>query len=74
MTKDKDDTAEKQAKLRKKLEQLTMEHNDLDSVIGEMIANPLTDMVRLQRLKKRKLAVKDEIRDIQRRLLPDIIA
>ena len=74
MTKDKDDTAEKQAKLRKKLEQLTMEHNDLDSVIGEMIANPLTDMVRLQRLKKRKLSVKDEIRDIQRRLLPDIIA
>ena len=74
MTKDKDDSEEKQAKLRKKLEQLTMEHNDLDSVIGDMIANPLTDMVRLQRLKKRKLAVKDEIRDIQRRLLPDIIA
>ena len=73
MTKD-DDIAREQAALRKKLEQLTVEHGDLDTVIEEMIANPLTDVVRLQRLKKRKLAIKDEIRAIHRRLLPDIIA
>ena len=73
VTKD-DDNAQQQAKLRKKLDQLTSEHADLDAVINEMLANPLTDMVRLQRLKKRKLGIKDEIRSIQRRLLPDIIA
>jgi hypothetical protein len=39
-----------------------------------MVTNPLTDMIRLQRLKKRKLAIKDEIRSIHQRLLPDIIA
>ena len=74
MTENDDDIAQQQAKLRKKLEQLTDEHGDLDTVIAEMIANPLTDMIRLQRLKKRKLAIKDEIRAIHRRLLPDIIA
>ena len=74
MTKDDDKTSKEQAALRKKLEQLTEEHGDLDNVIAEMISNPLTDMVRLQRLKKRKLSIKDEIRAIHRRLLPDIIA
>ena len=71
---DDDDTAKQQALLKRQLEQLTEEHSDLDALIVEMISNPLTDMVRLQRLKKRKLAIKDEIRAIHRRLLPDIIA
>ncbi|CAI8394705.1 MAG: hypothetical protein CNE91_00105 [SAR116 cluster bacterium MED-G04] len=60
--------------LRQQLEQLTIEHSDLNAIIEEMVTNPLTDMIRLQRLKKRKLAIKDEIRSIHQRLLPDIIA
>jgi|TARA_X000000950_G_scaffold84361_1_gene106210 hypothetical protein len=63
-----------QAMLRQQLEQLTIEHSDLNAIIEEMVTNPLTDMIRLQRLKKRKLAIKDEIRSIHQRLLPDIIA
>ena len=63
-----------QATLRQQLEQLTIEHSDLNAIIEEMVTNPLTDMIRLQRLKKRKLAIKDEIRSIHQRLLPDIIA
>ena len=60
--------------LRKQLEQLTMEHGNLDTVIEEMVASPMPDIIRLKELKKRKLAIKDEIRAIHRRLLPDIIA
>ena len=63
-----------QAMLRQQLEQLTIEHSDLNAIIEEQVTNPLTDMIRLQRLKKRKLAIKDEIRSIHQRLLPDIIA
>ena len=65
---------QEQARLRKRLEQLTIEHRDLDEVIDEISRSKTADLIRLQRLKKRKLAIKDEIRSIHRRLLPDIIA
>ena len=71
---DTTDREQQQAQLRKRLEQLTLEHRDLDEVIREMALRPKTDLVRLQRLKKRKLTIKDEIRSIRQRLLPDIIA
>jgi hypothetical protein len=58
----------------KRLEQLTLEHRDLDEVIFQMGGEPLVDALRLQRFKKRKLAIKDEIRAIHQKLLPDIIA
>ena len=72
-----DDTTsieQQQARLHKRLEQLTIEHRDLDEVIEETAKTPAADLVRLQRLKKRKLSIKDEIRSIHQRLLPDIIA
>jgi hypothetical protein len=71
---DKDDTEEEQSQLVKRLEQLTLEHRDLDEVIFQMGSEPLVDALRLQRFKKRKLAIKDEIRFIHQKLLPDIIA
>ena len=71
---DKDDTDEEQSQLMKRLEQLTLEHRDLDEVIFQMGAEPMVDVLRLQRFKKRKLAIKDEIRAIHQKLLPDIIA
>jgi hypothetical protein len=71
---DKDDTDEEQSQLMKRLEQLTLEHRDLDEVIFQMGGEPLVDALRLQRFKKRKLAIKDEIRAIHQKLLPDIIA
>jgi hypothetical protein len=58
----------------KRLQQLTLEHRDLDEVIFQMGGEPLVDALRLQRFKKRKLAIKDEIRAIHQKLLPDIIA
>ena len=63
-----------QAVLRLKLESLILEHRDLDDVIGGMSSSSSSDLLRLQRLKKRKLVLKDEIRYIESKLLPDIIA
>ena len=69
-----DKIAEEQKTLKKQLEKLVGEHRTLDATIAEMVSNPLTDMVRLKKLKKRKLAIKDEIKALHRKLLPDIIA
>ena len=74
MTDDTEKNAKQRELLKKKIKELTLEHSDLDGIIVEMVQNPLTDLVRLQQTKKRKLAIKDEIRAIHRRLLPDIIA
>ena len=60
--------------LKRKLETLTLEHRDLDEVITHIAASPSVDMLKLKRLKKRKLAIKDEIQYIQAKILPDIIA
>jgi hypothetical protein len=60
--------------LHAKLEALILEHRDLDEIITMIAANPSVDLLKLQRLKKRKLAIKDEIRYIHAQLLPDIIA
>jgi hypothetical protein len=60
--------------LKKKLEDLKKEHRNLDEEItGLMEARPV-DQLEIQRLKKRKLALKDEIIQVENRLLPDIIA
>jgi hypothetical protein len=72
-TDDFDDDAIK-IQLRKRLEQLTLEHRDLDEVIEQLSLGTTVDILKLQRLKKRKLGIKDEIRIINQKLLPDIIA
>ncbi|WP_299439448.1 DUF465 domain-containing protein [uncultured Rhodospira sp.] len=60
--------------LRQKLQGLIVEHRDLDEVISRLMEAAPYDMVQLQRLKKRKLSLKDEISRLQARLTPDIIA
>ena len=74
VTTDDKDIKDQQEALKVKLEALTLEHRDLDDVIGMISTSPAIDLIKLQRLKKRKLSIKDEIRYIQSRLLPDIIA
>ena len=65
--------AEEQA-LRTKLAELTQEHRDLDAAIAAMIEAGAADQLRMTRLKKRKLQLKDLIAQIEDELLPDIIA
>ena len=60
--------------LRRKLEALKVEHRDLDDVIERIGAMLPFDQLQLQRLKKRKLQIKDQIARIESQLLPDIIA
>ncbi len=60
--------------LQMKLERLRAEHSDLDAAIDAMSENPASDALTMRRLKKRKLALKDEIARIEDRLTPDIIA
>lgn len=60
--------------LQAKLDALLSEHRDLDDVIARLAEEKPFDQLQLQRLKKRKLILKDEIIRLRARLLPDIIA
>lgn len=60
--------------LKQKLAELRTEHRDLDDVIARLSERAPFDQLQMQRLKKRKLALKDQIALIESRLLPDIIA
>lgn len=65
---------EETALLQRRLSDLRTEHRDLDDVIGRLGEQLPTDQLQIQRLKKRKLRLKDEIMSIESKLLPDIIA
>lgn len=60
--------------LRARLAALKSEHRDLDDVIARIVERAPFDQLQLQRLKKRKLMLKDQILKIESELLPDIIA
>jgi hypothetical protein len=60
--------------IRNKLEALKSEHRDLDEVIARLLEKPPFDQLQLQRLKKRKLGLKDQIIKLESQLIPDIIA
>lgn len=62
------------AALQRKLVELKTEHRDLDDVIARLAERQPFDQIQLQRLKKRKLHLKDQISLIENQLLPDIIA
>ena len=57
-----------------KIERLRSEHRALDYELKTISADPLIDDLQLQRLKKRKLFLKDSIRHLESRLVPDITA
>ncbi|MBO6782186.1 MAG: DUF465 domain-containing protein [Alphaproteobacteria bacterium] len=60
--------------MRRKLAELRSEHRDLDDVIARISDEAPFDSLQVQRLKKRKLDLKDQILKIENELLPDIIA
>ena len=57
-----------------RLTELQLEHRDLDLAIHRLIEDPLHDQFALQRMKKRKLLLKDQIALLSRQLDPDIRA
>ena len=60
--------------LAHRLVALKSEHRDLDAAIATLAASPDCDELRLKRMKKRKLAVKDQIAWIEDKLIPDLDA
>ncbi len=57
-----------------RITELRLEHRDLDDVILRLMQTQVVDQLQLQRLKKRKLLVKDQISMLERQLTPDIPA
>ena len=67
-------TEEEKTQMEIRLHQLDVEHHDLDDIIDRLAADPAQDQLQLRRLKKRKLVLKDQIKRLRARLIPDIIA
>jgi hypothetical protein len=67
-------TKEEEGELRAQLARLQQEHRDLDAAIAALQASPGADIIQVQRLKKRKLHLRDRITFIEDQLTPDIIA
>lgn len=70
----RDLSEEEKAEFTVELERLREEHRDLDTAIDALLAVGAFDRLQLQRLKKRKLALRDRIAFIEDALTPDIIA
>lgn len=60
--------------IRRRVNELQVEHRDLDDIITRLSRLPGQDQLQLQRMKKRKLLLKDQIRHLERQLTPDIPA
>jgi len=61
-------------KLMQKLKEYEQEHRDLDQILIQLQDKHTVDFLQIQRLKKRKLVLKDKIIDLRNKLEPDIIA
>ena len=74
MDEDNDDHVERQEQILQQIAIMESEHSDLDAVIQRLGEDLPFDQLKLQRLKKRKLVLKDEMTKLRSRILPDIIA
>ena len=63
-----------EAQITERLGAAREEHRDLDAAIAALAASAMLDQLQMARLKKRKLRLKDEIAQLEDRLIPDIIA
>ena len=71
---EKELTDEERAALVSQVERLREEHRDLDTAIEALMLSGPADRLQLQRLKKRKLALRDRMTQLEDELTPDIIA
>lgn len=60
--------------IKHRINELSFEHKDLDDAINLMRERPFIDELQIQRMKKRKLKLKDEITLLESKLIPDIEA
>jgi hypothetical protein len=69
-----DPTDAEQAAIRAEIERLRLEHHDLEAAVGALLAVGAVDQLQIQRLKKRKLALRDRLARLEDQITPDIIA
>jgi hypothetical protein len=62
------------ALLEQRIMQLKIEHRDLDAIIGRLAEQPISDQLQIQRMKRRKLLLKDQIAWLERQVDPDVPA
>jgi hypothetical protein len=74
MAQDGDLNDEERRAIRDQIERLREEHRDLDTAIEALMLSGPADRLQLQRLKKRKLALRDRMTRLEDELTPDIIA
>ena len=67
-------TEEELNTIRKRLVELRIEHRDLDDAIDLLVATGTFEELKIKRLKKRKLQLKDDIARLENTLIPDILA
>ena len=72
MTGEMDDI--ERAMLEQRILQLKIEHRDLDDIIGRLAEQSVYDQIAIQRMKRRKLLLKDQISWLERQLDPDVPA
>jgi hypothetical protein len=60
--------------IKQRLDELRVEHRDMDDIIHRLSDDPLVDQLQMRRLKKRKLGLKDMILKLESKLIPDIEA
>ncbi len=60
--------------IARRIQLLRQEHRDLDAAIDALVAGAAPDQLRIARLKKRKLRLRDEIGILEDQMIPDIIA
>ncbi len=71
---DDDPSAEQDTVLRIRIAKLRQEHQDLDAAVHAIEQGQRPDQIQIARLKKKKLILRDEIKQLEDQLTPDIIA
>ncbi len=69
-----DSSNAEQAAIRAEVERLRLEHHDLEAAIDALLTVGAVDQLQIQRLKKRKLLLRDRLAYLEDQLTPDIIA
>lgn len=67
-------TEEELNDIRKRVVELKLEHRDLDDAIDQLVAIGTFEELKIKRLKRRKLQLKDDIARLENTLIPDILA
>ena len=67
-------TEEEQEEIRQVIIELQLEHSDLDEIIHRLSHETMIEELKIKRLKKRKLHLKDQIRLLENKFIPDILA